>query len=229
MTAIAAGLTDGVRLFITGTDTEVGKTTITGCLARAARARGQTVWALKPVASGVPANAAGDDAVYIASAADHAPASHVRLTAPLSPHRAATLEDRAIDPVELRAWVARHTADVVLVEGVGGWRVPLRLDYDAADLAADLRAPVIVVAADRLGVINHTLLTVDAVRSRGLHVALVVLNRLPGPSGPSRAYNYLDLQELAGAPVVAVDAHDTTNHPLTRQIGDRLWTALRED
>lgn len=193
-------LDDGV--FITGTDTGIGKTVVTAALAAALAQAGVRVHALKPVASGVESGA-GEDAERIASAAGHGPLTGLSLRAPISPHRAATLEGRTIDPDALVAWVAAHRGEVTLVEGAGGWLVPLTPTARMADLAVALGYPVLVVAADRLGVLNHVLLTVESIRRRGLALSGVVLVASPSP-GPDEAprYNLADLRELL--PDVAV-------------------------
>src|SRR5262245_23087922 len=141
-----------MRWFVTGTDTDVGKTVVTACLAEAARDRGSVV-AAKPVASGVAPGTAGDDASLIGAAAGHAPICFAAFAAPLSPHRAAALEGRA-PPASLLDDVRALAADTVLVEGVGGWRVPLGGGWWNEDVARAADARVIVVAADRLGVLN---------------------------------------------------------------------------
>jgi dethiobiotin synthetase len=192
-----------VRLwFVTGTDTDVGKSVVTAALAASAPG---SVAALKPVASGVEPGTAGEDAALLGRAAGHPPAMRVALALPVSPHRAAAEAGVVVDLDDLVAWVQGHVADEVWVEGVGGWAVPLSWTASVAELAEALAAPVLVVAADRLGVLNHTLLTVGAVRSRGLRVAGVVLNAA-GPSRPqdadARRFNLADLRELLpGVPV----------------------------
>ncbi len=106
---------------------------------------------------------------------------------PLSPHRAAELEGRPIDPALLlrRAAEAAAGADVLVAEGVGGLLVPLTLGYLVRDLAVDLALPVVIAARPGLGTINHTLLTVEAARAAGLRVAAVAMG--PWPEGPGEA------------------------------------------
>lgn len=190
------------NLFVTGTDTEVGKTVTTACLAAAFRDAGGEVRALKPVASGVPPGTAGEDAGLLATAAGHVvPPGSVLLAAACAPERAARLEGRTVDLSSVIEWVAANTtrAGVTLVEGVGGWEVPMGPGWRVADLAEALGWPVLVVAADRLGVLNHVLLTVAAVRNRGLDVAGVVLAR--SENGANRE----DLQALLpGVPVACL-------------------------
>lgn len=218
-----------MRVFVTGTDTGVGKTLVTCCLARAARARG-SVLAVKPVASGVD-DGFGDDAIRLGAAAGHPPLVYAAFSAPLSPHRAAALEGRSV-PDDVCDRIARLEADTVLVEGVGGWRVPLRTGPNplwVVDLARATWGSVVVVAADRLGTLNHTLLTVDAVRGAGLPVAGVALNRGAGPFDPedrSRATNAQDLRELLDLPVAVVEAVDPSDDTALASAGAALWRAI---
>lgn len=215
------------RWFVTGTDTEVGKSVATACLAQAARRWG-SVCAAKPVASGVPPGEAGEDATLLADAAGHPPRVHLTLTAPLSPHRAALEEGRAVDPAALMRFVEAQQAHTVLIEGVGGWRVPISLEppCEVRDLARATGGGVLIVAADRLGVLNHTLLTTQAVHSDGLSLRGVVLNRgLPG-DGLARRYNLDDLERLLEVPVAVLDALDPTDPVARAAAGEALWARL---
>jgi dethiobiotin synthase len=213
-----------MRLFVTGTDTDVGKSVVTACLAQAARRTG-TVVAAKPVASGVAPGTAGEDASLIAAAAGHAPVCFAAFAALLSPHRAARLEGRA-PPGSLLDDVAALSGDTVLVEGVGGWRVPLGGGWWNEDVALAAGAQVVVVAADRLGVLNHTLLTIDAVRRAGLQVAAVVLNRGACAEDVSRAHNLDDLRELTGLPVAVLAPLDPGDEAARAEAGSQLWRAI---
>lgn len=219
-----------MRLFVTGTDTHVGKTVVTCCLARAAGATG-TVLAAKPVASGVVPGTDGEDAAQIAHHAGHLPQVFAAYEAPLSPHRAALLEGRTLDARALRDWVSALDADTVIVEGVGGWRVPIHLSAGprpslwVADLARATGGPVVVVAADRLGVLNHALLTLEAVRADGFAVAAVVLNR-GVPEDASRRTNLEDLTALAGVPVVPLPHVDLGDAAAVREAGAALLRVI---
>jgi dethiobiotin synthetase len=192
----------GRRLFVTGTDTGVGKTVVTACLSAALAEAGVRVRALKPVASGVPDGEDGEDATVTGAAAGHAPASFVRLRAPLSPHRAAAMEGVTVDVDGMIEWIDREGGETTLVEGAGGWEVPITPTFRMSDLAVRLGDPVLVVAADRLGVLNHTLLTVQAVRAWGLPVAAVVLVEPAGRAEDAPRHNAEDLRALL--PDVAV-------------------------
>lgn len=210
-------------MFVTGTDTGVGKTTVTAVLAAAARQFG-TVIAAKPVESGVSLGI-GEDAQLLGAAGGHPPEQFVSYQAPLSPHRAAKMEGRTLDTRALAAWVSGLSADTILVEGAGGWRVPLTDRYDIADLAQSWGAPVLIVAADRLGVLNHTRMTMEAVLRDGCSVAGVALVRSPTGSGST---NLEDLRELIRLPVLDVPRilMHSFNDLATISIGLTLWRDL---
>ena len=174
---------------VTGTDTGVGKTVISAAIVAALRAAGVDAIGLKPVVTGTDEPAPGP------WPADHellAQVSGVGVEAvnfcsygpAVSPHLAATLAGRPLVPAQLLDGVAQAAAahETVVVEGVGGLLVPLCDGYDVRDLAVALGLTLVVVARPGLGTINHTLLTLEAARSRGLSVAGVVLN--PWPVAP---------------------------------------------
>lgn len=209
-----------MRTFVTGTDTEVGKSVVTACLAQAARRSG-TVIAAKPVASGVVPGTPGEDAALLGQAAGHSARILKTYEPPVSPHRAILDGGDPLDPGVLEAWIRDQRADTVLVEGVGGWRVPLQLEprIDVVDLARWTTGPVVVVAADRLGVLNHTALTLEAIRRDGFQVAGVVLNRIPGHRPP--ASNRADLELLVDLPVAVLDPLDPSD-PRARDRAGRI-------
>ena len=213
------------RWFVTGTDTDVGKSVATACLAQAARDWG-TVCAAKPTASGVAPGTAGEDATLIASAAGHEPRVFATYEPPVSPHRAILDGGAPLDVDALRRWVVALEADTVLVEGVGGWRVPLQLDprAEVPDLARWADGPVILVAADRLGVLSHTRLTVDAIRQDGLELAGVVLSAVPGTPRPGSTLD--DLRRLTDVPVVELPSLDVADAAQRRAAGRALWRSL---
>jgi dethiobiotin synthetase len=198
-------------LFITGTDTGVGKTYV-GCLvATALRARGKRVAVLKPVETGV--EEAPEDALRLrAAAADPAPLDEVcpyRLRAPLAPSVAAPLEGVAIDVERLIALARRRAAaaDVLLVEGAGGLLVPVVGRTTFADLAARLGLPLLLVAANRLGTVNHCALTARVAAAAGLRVVGFVLSHPSATTDPSAATNAETIAELTGLRCLGVVPH----------------------
>ena len=215
------------RLFITGTDTEVGKTYVTCAIACALVAQGHRPRAIKPLATGEPSP--GSDAVRIAEAAEHPPKVHTCLPSAAAPARAAAVAGVDIDFDDVVEWIRiqSNDADPLLVEGVGGWMVPITARHHVADLAAALAFPVLVVAANRLGVLNHTVLTVDAICAAGLSIAAVVLNDWPGTDPQLAGWNHADLRTaLAGQiPVVRIEHNPSSADQV--EVGQAILRALR--
>jgi dethiobiotin synthetase len=177
-------------LFVTGTDTGVGKTVVAAAIVAALRATGQPVQPLKPVMSGLDEPADPDwppDHELLARAAGVAPetVTLIRYGPAVSPHLAAELAGTPIDPSALRARVEEVVSahPTVVVEGVGGLLVPLAPGYDIRELARDLGLRLVIAARSGLGTINHTLLTLEAARRAELDIAAVVLT--PWPETPS--------------------------------------------
>jgi dethiobiotin synthetase len=173
-------------LFVTGTDTEVGKTVVASAIAATLAARGERVAVFKPTVTGLDevTGAPPDHELLKASAHSAQQLDEVspyRFGPPLSPHLAAELAGTRIEPARLRDGARRATAgaDVLIVEGVGGMLVPLTPDYLVRDFARDLDLPVLIVAQPGLGTINHTLLTLESTRAAGLQVAAVVFTNWP--------------------------------------------------
>lgn len=172
-------------LFITGTDTGVGKTFITAALVELLRRDGHRVGAYKPVATGLgdpPCASPESDPEILRRAAGPTATLHdvcpQRFAAPAAPPVAAAAEGRSVDPrLSLRGaqrW--RDHCDLLMVEGVGGLLCPLTEHLTVADFAQQLAFPLLVVARATLGTLNHTLLTVEVARQRGLNVAAIILN-----------------------------------------------------
>ena len=195
--------------FITGTDTGVGKTVLAGAIVAALRARGRSVKALKPVITGLDEPAADSDwppdHELLARAAGCGPddVTLVGYGPAVSPHLAAALSGRALDPRELRAAVraARADAETLIVEGVGGLLVPISDRYDVRRLARDVGLPILIAARCTLGTLNHTLLTLEAARAGGLEVLGVVLTPWPPSPGRVEHSNLETLERLGSVPV----------------------------
>lgn len=173
-------------LFVTATDTEIGKTTVAAAVAATLRATGRRVGVLKPVATGCVRRREGlvsEDAELLAHAADtDQPLDLVcpnRYAEPLAPSVAARRAGRPVDYDAIARSIAQCRPDAWVIEGAGGVRTPLDDRRTISDLIAALGVPAVVVASCRLGTINHTLLSVEALRSAGVEVAGVVLNRYP--------------------------------------------------
>jgi dethiobiotin synthetase len=201
-------------LFVTATDTGVGKTFVACALARSLRARGRDVGVMKPVASGCVAEGGGglecEDARLLVSASgtDDAPSlvTPVAFEPPLAPTAAARASGSSFDKrCVLDAFGRlRSGHEVLIVEGIGGLMVPLEGRYTVRDLARDMGAPVLIVARDALGTINHTALTVEAASRAGLEVRGIVLNMPPGLAQDlSTRTNAEEIEGLTGVRVVA--------------------------
>ena len=176
-------------VFVTGTDTDVGKTVVSALIARGLRARGLALSALKPFATGAPGP--GADALLLGEAAGHEPRVFQSFPTPAAPERAAGEAGSVVDVGGAILWVLDQPGTLV-VEGVGGFEVPLDATHRVSDFARALALPVVIVARNRLGVLSHTLLTVDAVARAGLTVRAVVLNDA-ADSGPLIDWNAADL------------------------------------
>jgi dethiobiotin synthetase len=215
-------------LFVTGTDTGVGKTQVGAAVASLLRDRGVIVQPRKPVESGcrwIDGRLLPLDALTLRTAAGlDLPLDMIcphAFEPALSPERAAMLSSSALTLQDLvhacRTGVGAD--DFLLVEGAGGFYSPLAAGVLNADLASALGLPVLLVAADRLGVINHTLLTAEAIECRGLTLAAVVLNRVEPVSDPEME-NAADLSRWLGRPPIV------TEHGGLGSAGDG-WRSLR--
>ncbi len=191
-------------LFVTGTDTGVGKTVVACALAEQLRARGVDVGVMKPIETGVGSQGPLD-AIALAEAADVRDAMElicpIRLALPAAPAVAADAERRDIDLAVIRAAfdTLRSRHECVIAEGAGGLLVPISASFMMADLARDLALPLLVVTRGRLGTVNHTLLTLEVAAGRGLPVAGVVLSYGPIPLSSADLANLSILRKLLGA------------------------------
>ena len=201
-------------LLVTGTDTGIGKTVVAGAIANWFRRQGNRVAVLKPAGSGCVRRREGlvsEDAEFLAHCAD---ASHpldvicpVRYAEPLAPAIAAERAKQPLDwtAVDRSAAVMSEGSDVMIVEGVGGLMVPMDPKHTFLDVAKWLKLPTVVVARPNLGTINHTLLTVNALRDAGVKVAGVVINRYPAQSADAAAEtNPRAIEKWGKVPVLCI-------------------------
>lgn len=181
----AEGIPSRFACFVTGTDTEIGKTLVSAAILHKLVESGQRACGMKPIAAGAELRDGelhNEDADMLAAAGNvHLPqniTTPFMLREPAAPHIAAALEGVTIEAVPILAAYTEILAasDSVVVEGVGGFRVPFNDTFDSADLAAQLNLPVILVVGMRLGCISHALLTVEAIVARGLVIAGWVAN-----------------------------------------------------
>lgn len=194
--------------FVTGTDTGVGKTVITAGLLAAAKQRGLSTAAVKPVAAGCEMTEAGlrnEDALLLQSVITqklfYEQINPVALAPAIAPHIAATQVGRRLSVDRLAGFCrgVLNSTDLTLIEGAGGWRVPLNGVETLADLARALNLPVIMVIGMRLGCINHGLLTAEAILRDGLSLAGWVANVID-PHMPCLEENVATLTQRIPAP-----------------------------
>lgn len=204
-------------IFVTGTDTEIGKTWVSSALVAELGRRGRRVGVMKPVASGATPTATGlrnDDALALMTAAagtaERYPGSYAEVNPycfepPISPHLAAAAAGVHIELERLGRSVDALTLkfDCLVVEGAGGWRAPLGPAASIADLAVRLGLPVLLVVGLRLGCLNHAVLSAEAIRRSGLPFAGWVANAID-PAMRQRAENLATLTDLLGDPPLAV-------------------------
>lgn len=203
----------GQGIFVTGTDTGVGKTVVAVALLEAMAARGLRVIGMKPVAAGAERTAGGrlanDDVAALIQASNvQAPPEQINpycFEPAVAPHLAATAKGVkvSLERIEQAFCALTSRAEYVVVEGAGGLLVPLNDTEDFADLVARLRLPVIVVVGMRLGCLNHALLTADTMRQRGLHLAGWVANRVD-PGMAAFEGNLRTLESRINAPLIGV-------------------------
>ena len=196
-------------LFVTGTDTDVGKTVVACGLLAAAREQGLRTVAIKPVAAGCEPGEQGltnSDALQLQAAATHQlsyqQVNPIALEPAIAPHIAAQEADLRLSTSRLVGYcrgVSLLPVDMVLIEGAGGWRVPINPRETLADVARELNCAVIVVVGMRLGCLNHALLTVEAIRRDGLQIAGWVANILD-PDMPRLEENIDTLKQLIAEP-----------------------------
>ena len=198
-------------LFVTGTDTGVGKTFVGCALAHAWRAAGRRVGVVKPVETGVEGEP--EDARALATAAgDASPLDDVcpyRFRAPLAPSVAAALEGRTVDVDRIAALITRRagTVDVLLVEGAGGLLVPITGTTTWLDLVVRLRLPMLLVAANRLGTVNHSALTARVAASAGVAMLGFVLSQPGRETDVSAASNAETIAAVTGLGCLGVLPH----------------------
>jgi dethiobiotin synthetase len=206
----------GYPLFITGTDTEVGKTVVAAGLALALRKRGVEVGVMKPAATGCRLRRGilvSEDAEFLKRAAactdDDGLICPCTFHNPLAPEVAAKIENKTIDVSKItRAYdKLRRRCEALIVEGAGGLLVPIKRNYFMIDLVVAMKAPLVIVARPGLGTINHTLLTCASARERGINVAGIIINNYPARPSLAERTNPDALRRYAGTPLLGILPH----------------------
>jgi dethiobiotin synthetase len=242
-------------VFVTGTDTEVGKTLVAGAIARQLRYAGRRVEVFKPVATGCRRDRHGlvsADAEFLAACADSrrtlAEITPVRYAAAAAPNVAARRERRPVDLEAIFRQCAQleGAAEAVIVEGIGGLLCPITDEFWVAHLARLMGLPVVIVARAGLGTVNHTLLTLHAARSAGLQVAGVVINRYrvepPSSGGPqtstltysrgdadlAMSTNPQQIAQLGAVKVLAIVPDDPSSSVEKLCVGDDVRFAIAQ-
>jgi dethiobiotin synthetase len=200
-------------VFVTGTDTEVGKTVLAAAICAAAAAKGIKVAAFKPVVTGInepegPAWPRDHDLLATVANAGQAPEEIAPYTyePAVSPHLAQELAGEEVDPDSLVA-AARAEAEkgeALVVEGVGGLLVPLAKEYLVRDFAGELSLPIVIAARPGLGTINHSLLTIEAARAVALRIQAVVLTPWPDEPSDMERSNMETIERFGEVPVIGL-------------------------
>ncbi len=214
-----------MHLFITGTDTGVGKTFITYNLAIALRERGVSVACYKPVETGVQDLPSDGSLLAKATAQPLEEVVPITFRLPLAPYAASIEKGVPLDISSIKEFFFRlkRKYELILVEGAGGIAVPILKDYDYSDLAKDLDLKVVIVARAGLGTINHTYLTYRYAKSKGLQVAGIVLNGFRGEDVSERT-NPRIVEELTG--IRPVEIPFSQGETLAQEYLDRLLSLV---
>jgi len=200
--------------FITGTDTDVGKTVVTACLTALLKSRGVNVGVMKPIETGVDPichSSANSDAKFLmeVSCSNDKPdeVCPYRFKTPASPYQAVQIEKKTIQPEKIieKYKVLKSHHSMMLIEGVGGLLVPITKNYNVVNLALDIGLPLIIVSRIRIGTLNHTLLTINAAKQYGLKIKGVVVNQQENQN-----LNFVEkqqeklIEELSNIPILGV-------------------------
>lgn len=203
-------------VFVSGTDTGIGKTHVSCELLRCLQSKGIDAIGMKPVASGcdqTPSGLRNEDALALIAASgrnfDYASVNPYAFADPIAPHLAAADDDVSIElaPIEAAYHRLQSSADFVVVEGVGGWLAPLGDSLTQADLALQLKVPVLLVVGLRLGCINHALLTARAIKADGCRLIGWIGNRIDAQMLRSED-NIKTLEKRIQAPLLGIVEHD---------------------
>jgi len=196
-------------LFITGTDTDCGKTYVTSLILRALRKERVDAVGYKPICCGER-----NDALELVSASDDVlsvdQANPIWLKTPAAPHVAAMFENTTIEPAAIKQGFEELKAQhqIVITEGVGGWRVPIKcMEYTVAEMAQDLELPVLLVVGNKLGALNHTILTIESMKAQGINPVGMIFNNLSDSMDTATITNKGIVEEMTGVEVLTDVIH----------------------
>lgn len=197
--------------FITGTDTDVGKTIVTSGLASICCSGGLKTAVMKPIQTGTAKDHADLKKIHqlvpgLEKIPNHLASPYV-FKLPASPHLAAKIENQHIDPNIIKQAIieiSNTETDILLIEGAGGVLVPLTENFTILDLLKDLQIPVILTASTRLGTINHTLLTIEALRHAKIPITGIIFNKMPNNSGIIEKDNVRIIEKFAKIPILGI-------------------------
>jgi dethiobiotin synthetase len=224
-------------LFITGTDTGVGKTLIAGAIAKILRQSSKNVGVFKPVATGCKKTQQGfvsEDTQFLAHCADNEfgldEINPVTFGTPAAPLACEKIEGKKVDLEKIAAAYKQicQKSDFVIVEGIGGIKVPITDKFDVLSLAKAFNLPVVVVAKSKLGTINHTLLTIDAIGRSGLSLAGIIINGYDEKTGDvAEKTNAVIIKEIGKVEIIAVVPFDDTTNMEKFVIGQKVTNILQ--
>lgn len=224
-------------LFVTGTDTGVGKTLIAGAIARILTEQAFRVGVFKPIATGCHRHWEGmtsSDTEFLAQCANsNSPLSTITPVGYVTPAAPIVSAARDGHPIDFAAITAAYQqvcrdSDIVIVEGIGGVRVPLTQEFDLLDLAAEFALPVVIVTRPNLGTINHTLMTIDCVRAAKLEIAGVVINRYDATSATvAEETAEQTITQCGGVTILAVTPFDETVDIEEQSLGEVVVPVLQ--
>ncbi|MEI6535281.1 MAG: dethiobiotin synthase [Verrucomicrobiaceae bacterium] len=201
-----------MKLFVTATDTNAGKTYVTRLILEAFKSSGRDAVGFKPICCGTRE----DSHALLSVSAEGLTLDEINpvwLKTPASPYAASLIENRLLnmESVMEAYHVLTHRFDHIMVEGVGGWEVPFAPQYTAADFAQELDLPVLVVVNNKLGALNHTILTVRDILSRNMKCAGIVLNHVSDERDNASISNRRIIEDMLEVPVIGEVMHGETS------------------
>ncbi len=225
-------------LFITATDTGAGKTLISGAIAKLVSQSGKNVGVFKPIATGcekAKQKFISEDAEFLSHCANtNLPddiITPIKFKIPASPFACEKAEKKKVDLENIFDAYKQicRSCDFVIAEGIGGVKVPITDDFDVLDLAKALKLPVVIVARAQLGTINHTLLTIEAVRNKGLLLAGIIINGYDEETNDyAERSNAEIIKKLGKVKILAVVPYDKKSSIEKKKLGQKVLNALRK-